>query len=209
MVNLKQSFAILRLLSKWPYRNGFIPGGNMYSKRFLLPVVFLTIPCVLFSMPASSTAYGIINHSNENIKLTVIPKYEQERGETPRKRVDYYNRDGKCELILSIIECVKREKDLLLVDDQAMPPYYMSRKNSTIVMSLAPILWLDIQPIEILRYLIDDITIYDMQDNIILTYSDITEDSIDERGGIIITQEMVDAGRAKYRETNTGQNEED
>jgi hypothetical protein len=179
----------------------------MNLKRFLLPPIFLALSCVLFSMPASSTAYGIINHSNEDIKLTVVPIVEQERGTTPRKRVDYYKGDKFVDT-LSIIECVKREKELLLVDDQAAPPYYMSRKNSAIILDLGYIFWLNVQPIEILRYLIDDITIYDMQDNVILTYSDITENSIDERGGIIITQEMVDAGRNKYRETNTEQNED-
>jgi hypothetical protein len=152
-------------------------------------------------MPASSTAYGIINHSNENIKLTVIPKFERDerqRGITPEKRIEYY-KDGKYALTLFIKECRRMEKELLLVYREAKPPYYENVKSGVTILDLATILWIDIQPIEILRYLIDDIIVYDMQDNVILTYGDITENSIDSRGDIIITQEMVDAGRNKHR----------
>jgi hypothetical protein len=173
----------------------------MHVKKCLALPVFLAVSSILVSMPSSSTDYAIINHSNENIRLTVIPKFELHRG-MPEKQVHYY-KNSKYVLTLFIKECVKREKELLLVDDQAPSPFYTSMKNSAIIMDLAGRIFSDIEstrPIEILHYLIDDITIYDMQDNVILTYSDITEDSIGEMNAIIITQEIVDAGRTKYRE---------
>lgn len=109
----------------------------MHAKRFLLTMVFLTISCVLFSTPSRSTAYGIDNYSNEDIKLTVVPKFEQERGTTPEKRVDYYNRDGKFELTLTIIECTRREKELLQVYHEAQPPYYDNVKSGVTLLDLA------------------------------------------------------------------------
>jgi hypothetical protein len=155
----------------------------------------------LFAMPAVKTSYAIINMTNENIKLTIMPKIEVRRG-MPAKPIDYY-KDGKRELTLLILECERKEKELLIIDIEAPAPFYQSRKNTTIILSLHNFQITGVNPVEIIHYLVNDITIYDMQDNVVLTYSDITENSIDKRGGIIITQEMVDTGRNKYRDTQT------
>jgi hypothetical protein len=64
----------------------------------------------------------------------------------PEKRIEYY-KGGKYALTLFIKECIKREKEILLVDNEAPPPFYLSRKNTAIILDLGRILWLnDIQP---------------------------------------------------------------
>jgi hypothetical protein len=172
---------------------------NGYKILMLLPLWLMSR--VLFSMPAQMTDYAVVNRSNEDIKLTVMPKIEIQAG-MPVESIGYY-KDGKRVLTLSLIECRRIENKVIFVDHDAPAPFFMSLNNTEIILTLLNSSIVGASHLEIIHCLINDLIIYDTQDNVILTYSDITEDSIGDKRTITITQEMVDTGRNKYRGGST------
>jgi hypothetical protein len=133
-----------------------------------------------------SIGYAVDNRSEEDIKISVRAKngIEQNIGPFERQQIPF-SQDGRHLLTIHLTECKTREKEILKI------------RHFTVIIRTSNIAISNADAYDIIRYLIEDITVYDMNDNIILTYDDFTGSHIRGRS-ITITQEMIDEGREKY-----------